>query len=599
MIELKVSKNGKDILLRVPFQEAHYVKDMPHSSFNHRTKVWRGTLNRNNARYLMELKEKNVVELKFYNGILQKLKDLNVDAVIVKKDFPKDYKFKFKPYAYQLEALNHIYNIPTVGLFLDMGLGKTKVSLDTMMQRYLEGKIDTLIVLAPCSVALNWVAEIAEHLNYPYDLLKIDIHKIGYNNKKYKKYIEDFTFKNPQDKFKIVLGNIESFSRQHSNACTFIHDYVKRHDSVGFILDEGHYIKNSSAQRTKTIVGLGNLDNVKNKIVLTGTPISQGIMDIFPIFEFLDKEIIGLPNAFVFKHKYCLLGGYRNKVVIGSRNLDDLMAKINPYIYQKTKDEVFDFPDKIYTTHTVNMTAEQKSAYKELKKVNKEAIENEPENKVMNLLTRMISYQQITSGFITLDVVTGMIANENDSEKEEVVERVVKRLNPIEYNPKINEVKSIISGLNNKEQVIIWCKYTEEINMLSEALKNYKTTEFETSSCVFHGGVDPEVRNREKDLFVKGKSRYFIATQQTGGTGLTLVNARYVIYYSNMFSMLNREQSEDRNHRLGQKNNVTYIDIEAKNTIDSHIKAALTMKKDFKDYILNMMDEGDNILDKI
>ncbi len=598
MIELKISKNGKDILARVPLHEAHYVKDMPHSSFNHNTKIWRGVLNRNNARYLIELKEKNVVELKFYNGILQKLKDLNIDAVIVKKDFPKGYNYKFKPYDYQLEALNNIYNIPTVGLFLDMGLGKTKVSLDTMMQRYLEGKIDTLILLAPCSVALNWVSEIEKHLNYPYDLLKIDISKIG-KNKKYKKHVEDFTFKNPKDKLKIVLGNIESFSRKHSHACFFIHDYVKKHDKVGFILDEGHYIKNSSAQRTKTIVELGNLDNVKSKIVLTGTPISQGIMDVFSIFEFLDKEIIGLPNSFVFKHKYCLLGGYRNKMVIGTRNLDDLMAKINPYIYQKTKDEVFDFPDKIYITHTVNMTEEQKSAYKDLKKVNKEAIENEPENKVMNLLTRMISYQQITSGFITTDVVTGMISSENDSEQEEVVERVVKRLNPIEYNPKINEVKSIIAGLSNKEQLIIWCKYTEEINMLSQALKNYKTDEFETSSCVFHGGVAPEERNKNKDLFVQGKSRYFIATQQTGGTGLTLVNARYVIYYSNMFSMLNREQSEDRNHRLGQKNNVTYIDIEAKSTIDSHIKAALTMKKDFKDYILNMMDEGDNILDKI
>ena len=72
--------------------------------------------------------------------------------------------------------------------------------------------------------------------------------------------------------------------------------------------------------------------------------------------------------------------------------------------------------------------------------------------------------------------------------------------------------------------------------------------------------------------------RFFVGNPSTGGFGLTLTAASYVVYFSNNFNLEIRQQSEDRAHRIGQKRNVTYIDLVAQKTIDKHILKALQGK---------------------
>jgi len=97
------------------------------------------------------------------------------------------------------------------------------------------------------------------------------------------------------------------------------------------------------------------------------------------------------------------------------------------------------------------------------------------------------------------------------------------------------------------------------------------------------------------------KVRYFIGQPQSGGIGLTLTAADYAIYYSNSFDLETRLQSEDRCHRIGTKNNITYIDIEAPKTIDTKIIKALRDKKSLADIVTKdpismfLSDDGDDI----
>ena len=89
------------------------------------------------------------------------------------------------------------------------------------------------------------------------------------------------------------------------------------------------------------------------------------------------------------------------------------------------------------------------------------------------------------------------------------------------------------------------------------------------------------------EAFERGEADVFVGNQQAGGTGITLVAASYVIYFSNNFSLRDRLQSEDRAHRIGQTKNVTYINIAAKGTIDEAVIKALTSKKDVADTIID------------
>jgi SNF2 family DNA or RNA helicase len=110
--------------------------------------------------------------------------------------------------------------------------------------------------------------------------------------------------------------------------------------------------------------------------------------------------------------------------------------------------------------------------------------------------------------------------------------------------------------------------------------------------CVtYYGEVSNEQRSENKAIFMDGSKRYFVGNAQTGGIGLNLTVAATVVYYSNTFSYGNRAQSEDRAHRIGQESDkVTYIDIEADDTIDEKIVGSLIAKKNMSQFMLEMGD---------
>ena len=102
----------------------------------------------------------------------------------------------------------------------------------------------------------------------------------------------------------------------------------------------------------------------------------------------------------------------------------------------------------------------------------------------------------------------------------------------------------------------------------------------EASTVEYHGGVDQRYRQDNIAQFQQknGPTRYFVGNTQTGGYGITLTAASTVIYYSNSYDLEKRLQSEDRAHRIGQKNNVTYVDLIAEGTIDERIVKSLRNK---------------------
>lgn len=137
-------------------------------------------------------------------------------------------------------------------------------------------------------------------------------------------------------------------------------------------------------------------------------------------------------------------------------------------------------------------------------------------------------------------------------------------------------------------KVIIWARFVEEIKAIVAFLRK----EHGNDSVVEYWG---EVKAGDRlEAVIKFQTdndcRFFVGNPRTAGFGLTLTAAKTVIYYSNDFSLETRLQSEDRAHRIGQKDHVTYIDLEALDTVDSKIINALRDKKNIADIIT-----GDNI----
>ena len=179
----------------------------------------------------------------------------------------------------------------------------------------------------------------------------------------------------------------------------------------------------------------------------------------------------------------------------------------------------------------------------------------------MNVLTQLLRLHQITCGHFKADDGT------------------IKHLK----NNRLDELMSLLDETEGK--VIIWANYVEDIKNI---VKSLKKAYGEASTVEYHGGVKQSARQRQIALFQEknGLARYFVGNPQTGGYGITLTAANTVVYYSNNYDLEKRLQSEDRAHRIGQVNKVTYVDLICEKTVDEKIVKALRNKVNIANEIL-------------
>jgi len=151
---------------------------------------------------------------------------------------------------------------------------------------------------------------------------------------------------------------------------------------------------------------------------------------------------------------------------------------------------------------------------------------------------------------------------------------MAQEITVFENCPKLKELLNIIEEGEGK--FIIWASYVHNIESIIDKLKkNYGAD----SVVSIYGEIAPEQRQEAVTRFQEDdKCRFFVGNPSTGGYGLTLTKASYVIYFNNSYNLEIREQSEDRAHRIGQTKNVLYIDLVAEKTIDELIIAALKNK---------------------
>ena len=462
------------------------------------------------------------------------------------------YKFKTEPYAHQKDALKKCWNKEAFAIFAEMGTGKTKIALDNACILYNKGKIDRLLVVAPKGTYMNWVEQ------------EIPVHVPDYIEKKVLAWKQSTSAQYRQDlkdikditdfRFKIMVMNVEAFSSK--KGLEFAKIFLIGKSMM--IVDESTTIKNPQAKRTKSILQLRN--ETKYRRILTGSPVTQSPMDLWAQMDFLDPEILGQSSYYAFRTRYAVVitanaagGTHKYQKIVKFKNLAQLGQAVSPHSYRILKKDCLDLPDKIFTKREVELTDEQHKAYSEMKSNAMTILHSGETLTAVNVLTQLIRLHQITCGHMKTD------------EGETVQLK----------NNRLTELMQILGETTGK--VIIWANYIHDILSIQKAIND----EFgPQSSCTYYGGTKQEDRQAciKKFQDPENPIRFFIGNTQTGGYGITLTDASTVIYYSNNYDLEKRIQSEDRAHRIGQKNKVLYIDLVAKGTVDEKIIKALRNK---------------------
>ena len=459
-----------------------------------------------------------------------------------------NYKFKMKPYAHQLTALEKSWHKDTFAYFMEMGTGKTKVLIDNLAMLYDKGRVDGALIVAPKGVVGTWYnQELPAHL--PDHIENVTVLWRSHINKKQQDKLDEL-FKTGQD-LHILVMNVEAFSTDKGK--NFAAKFLRSHKSL-MAIDESTTIKNPKAKRTKNILSLSGLTNYRR--VMTGSPVTKNPLDLYTQCQFLDIHHLGHDSYYSFRNRYALMksaniSGRSINLVIGYQNLSELSDKLKPFSYRVLKEDCLDLPDKIYMKREIQLTPEQQKLYKQMRK---EALAtlNGKTVTTMTALTQLMRLHQITCGHFSAD----------DGTIQEV------------KNNRLAELLDVLEEVEGK--AIIWAHYQHDVRNIFKILEE----KFGPGSVVhYYGKTLPEQRDYAiKNFKNNDKVRFFVGTPQTGGYGITLTQANTVIYYSNGYDLEKRMQSEDRAHRIGQKKKVTYVDIIAEDTVDTKIVKSLRKK---------------------
>ena len=459
-----------------------------------------------------------------------------------------NYKFKTKPYKHQLTALEKSWHKETYAYFMEMGTGKTKVLIDNMAMLYDKGKIDGALIIAPKGVVKTWYEqEIPTHL--PNHIENVTVLWQPNITKKQQEKLESLF--EIETALHILVMNVEAFSTD--KGMKFASKFLNSH-KVLMAIDESTTIKTPTAKRTKNIIQLGAY--AKYRRIMTGSPVTKNPLDLYTQCLFLDPYLLDFQSYYAFRNRYAQMKtmhvrGRSIQVVHAFQNLGELSEKLQGFSYRVLKEDCLDLPPKNWTKRHITLSKEQQKVYDQMKK---EALAtlNGKVTSTMTVITQLMRLQQITCGHFVAD----------DGSTQEI------------KNNRITELMEVLDEIEGK--AIIWGHWQKDIqNIVGEVEKIHGP-----GSVVSYYGLTPQDERQDniRRFQDNPECRFMVGTPSTGGYGITLTAANTVIYYSNGYDLEKRLQSEDRAHRIGQKKNVTYIDIIAEDTVDDKIVKSLRKK---------------------
>lgn len=481
-------------------------------------------------------------------------------------------QFKVKPYEHQLTAIEMAERLPDLALFWEMGTGKSGGMVNILRMHYTKAKrIRRTLILSPLVTLFNWQNEFELHSTIPQKDI-VPLYRGGKKNAEYAHKV----LANPDtlqyDQGRIIITNYETL--QNDSFMEIIHAW--RPEIL--ICDESHYVKNPRAKRAKAVVKLA--DKAQHKYILTGTPILNSIKDIFMQFRVLDGGATFGKNYEVFLNKYMedenrswsSRPGYFPKWVPRPEMFAELTAKIYAKSLRVKKDECLDLPPLVRETRTVELSAEQRKYYEQMRRDFIAFVDSQQGQGAVvasMAMVKALRLQQIACGILPLE------------DGQEVI---------LKDNPRIAAVEELLEELTPEHKVIIWCSFVANYKQLGDLCSRMKI-----DHVFLTGEMNLKEKQNAMDRFDSVDScRVIIANRRAGGIGVNLVAASYSIVFSRNFSLGDELQSEARNHRGGSQRHrrIVKIDLVARDTIDSDVLRALSNKQEISDTIIDTIRGG-------
>lgn len=421
----------------------------------------------------------------------------------------------------------------------DMGLGKTLQSIAVLLKMADNGPA---LVVAPTSVCYNWHEEI----------------------KKFAPSLNVYSFE-PQNRKKLI----DELGPQDVLVCSYnlLQQEISHLDKTHFscvILDEAQSIKNYSTKRAQSAFKLKS----DFKLALSGTPIENGLEELWSIFRFIMPQLLGGRDTFVKKY----ISGQDKGINKEKREI--LKSIIKGFILRRTKIDVLkDLPPKIEQTIYVTMEDEERNFYEAVRQSALDSLsqlDDQMPNKKIHILAELTKLRRACCH--------PKLIEENfdfPSGKSKYFMDLIEEL------------------ISSDHKALVFSQYVSYLELLKKEL-DAKGIKYE----YLDGKTPSHERQKRVHGFQEGSKPLFLLSLKAGGSGLNLTAADYVIHLDPWWNPAVESQASDRAHRMGQKKSVTVIRVIMKNTIEEKILALHEDKKNLANDILDGIEIPQKMTEK-
>jgi len=419
------------------------------------------------------------------------------------------------------------------------GVGKSLIALSKLAILSDLGLVHKTLIVCPKTVMLTWGIELKKHTNLTYTMLTG-----SFDNK-----IDEIyrSLEHPTD---VYIMTYDSLPGRENTRGLLLKAIVET--NFDFLIgDEATLIQNRESQRARALTLLG--DFIPQKLFLSGTPITNNPTSIFSIYRALDGGKTFGKNFFASRNKYFKnVGSFFPQWVPKELMQEELSKKMYSIACRVTKEQCLDLPEKVWSSRYMEMSEEQREFYSPIAQGIIKNLETTSGNiKIQSTLDEIGKLSQILSGFIyTQD-------------------------RPYYFDPcpKLELLEDVIKEFPEDEKIIIYCRWREEINILSSWAKSNKY-----SYVAMDGSTNDKDRAKYVDLFQNSDIKLFICNIAVGKFSLTLTSSSTIIYYSMGFGIEEFIQSSDRIHRMTQNKTCLYLPLLTNHGMDEYIYDSVSRK---------------------
>lgn len=420
-----------------------------------------------------------------------------------------------KPYEVQLEALRRSRGHNKYAYFCEMGMGKSAIVLNDWIENFSE--LNTAIVLAPNSFKVEWVLLPGQWgINITGSYWPNDL-KVGRSGKPHL--------------------NVINYEAIRGSAHDPVAKIMDKHKCL-LIADESSAFKNFQSDTARAVLDLSKRASAVR--ILNGTPMSNNVMDLYPQLKCIGQ--LDKVNPYAFRNRYGVMGGWMGRQIVGVKNEEELHQIINEKAFVAKKVDWLDLPEKIYTSVHLEMTTKQQKIYKEMLKDFCTIVNGEEFTATM-IIDQLNKLRQLSGGII---IKEGKHALIEDPSK----------------NPKLKATMDIIEA-NSGSKTIVVHYYTKTGEMIYNELVKKKL-----QPAFIKGGMTPVESSDQKNRFNTDPNCRVLVAQITAGSrahtflgGKGKDRCHNMIIFDQTFSLMDRQQVEDRIHRGAQDKACNYYDL--------------------------------------